>query len=783
MKRPGETLENIMTAGLRRGRGLLGASQLLVLLALFSACKGTIGAPALVSTIPPNVCTSAQVALTNPDCQLTLGEWKYGYIAQLQEQAWYSVNVGTAVDARTIAHIIAGYFPPGDVDGGVPDCSSVDGGFNTAVNLTMNVLKQDGETSLVNASDKHGTACPSPMNITFKYSVPDTSLVIILQDDLGNKVDTKHEYSIMADVLEDPDTNEPNDTPQTATPIQLSANPGGGQTGQNGGYLATPGDVDYYSVVSPGAGNVLWLEIAQDPSVPSPPPHQYRLEYYVYGPDGVTQLAQGYAQAGSQFSASQVVIGDAILLNQAGPYYIAVLGYSDANTVGAVPGDLSFKYLVKTIIVPLQDPAEPNNTFAAAYAVNGGTAIPVGSNATVTGRTSYVGDADWYAVTLAPNPALALLHYKLTPGTTGGRFPALPTTPSRTLFVYTQTPDTTSCLAQDPTVCLISADGGTALAIAESSCAESPSKCLQSYRLEVLPQPDGGIPFLSNLKNFEANLQVPPHAAAVTYYFFLQAVGFDPSNNNGYWADDKDYSVLFEHVAEPDVLEAIPDPTRMATLNAAPGLLVAGPVYLSYGLGQLNPGHTINDVIFGPEDYDGRGNDVDSYQISLPFGTEQAWQISWSIPSTDGTNPDYDLGFTLSFCDTNVDAGTGSPPCYAMVTAPQDNSSNQLGFGYTDAKIDSWWNPNATIIPDEIAYTQTVSGGVVTTTVLPYACFCFEPRFVNATNTSYFLMNIFPVNRTSWNLVPYTVTTGYSAYPSVASGTTMCPDPCDFTLN
>ena len=780
-----------MTAGrLRKGRGLRDTSQLLALLALFTGCKGTIGTQTLVTTIPPNTCTSAQVALTDPDCELTLGEWKYGYISQLQEQVWYSANIGTNIDARSIAHIIAGYFPPGDVDGGVADCAGQDGGpsFNTAVNLTMNVLKQDGETSLATASDKHGTACPMPMNITFKYTLPGTSLVIALEDDTGGKVDTTHQFAIVADVLEDPDVNEPNDTPLQATPIQLSANPGGGQAGQNGGYLSTPGDVDYYSVASPGAGNVLWVEVEQDPSVPSPPPHQYRLEYYIYGPDGATQLAQGYAQAGSQYSAAQVVIGDAILLNAAGPYYIAVLGYSDSNTVGAVPGDLNFKYLVKTIIVPLQDPAEPNNTFATAYAVNGGVGVPVGGNTTVTGRTSYVGDADWYAVTLAANPSLALLHYKLTPGTTGGRFPPLPTTPSRTLFVYTQAPDTTTCLAQDPTVCLISADGGTALAIAESSCAESPSKCLQSYRLEVLPQPDGGLPFLSKLKNFEANLQVPPHAAAVTYYFYLQAVGFDPSNNNGYWADDKDYSILFEHLAEPDVLEAVPDPVRMATLAPAPGaVLVPGPVYLSYGIGQANPGHTINDVIFGPEDYDGRGNDVDSYQIALPLTAEAAWQISWSVPTTDGTNPDYDLGFTLSFCDTSVDAGTGTPPCYAMVTAPQDNSSDQLGFGYTDAKIDSWWNPAAGIIPDELAYTQTVSGGVVTTTVLPYACFCFQPNFVNATATSYFLMNIFPVNRTSWNLVPYTVTTGYSAYPysftNAAGGSTTCVDPCNFTVN
>jgi hypothetical protein len=767
-----------MTAGrFQECRGFLGASALVALLSL-SACKGTIGSPATGDLIPPNVCTSAQIALSNTACELTLGEWKSSFLAKPQEQDWYSVNVGN-VDTLSIVHIIAGYFSPGDVDGGPADCS---GGFNTAVNLTMNVLESDGETSLATGADIHGTACPTPMDITFKYTKPNQSLVIVLEDDTGAKVDTKNKYSIVADVVEDPDINEPNDTPATATPIPLTSSGSGVQSGESGGYLSTPGDIDYYSVTSPGANYVLWVQISQDPSVPSPPPHNYRLEYYVFAPDGTTQVAQGYANAGSQYSANQIVLADAVLINQAGPYYVLVQGYRDSNTVGAVPGDLNFKYLVQVMTLPLQDPTEPNNTFQTAFMTNGGTALPVGSSTTVTGRTSYVGDADWYAVSLAASAAPALLHYKLTPGTTGARFPALPTNPSRTLFGYTQAPDTTSCLT-DAGVCVISAlKNSTSLAIAQSACAEAPPKCLQTYRVESVAGAPG--PVLTNLKNFESVLQVPPHAAAITYYFYLQAVGSNPNDNNGYWADDKDYTLLLEHMAEPDSLEMVPDPPRLATLGAAPGSIAGVPVYLSYGIGQLNPGHNINDVVFGPADYDGRGDDVDTYQISLPFTTQEAWQISWSVPvGPDGVNPDYDLGFTLSFCD--VDAGTAGPPCSVMVTHPQSNSSDQLGFGYTDAAIDSWWNPAGATTPDQVAYTQTVSGGIVTTTVLPYACFCFEPRFV-VTGTSYFLMNIFPVNRTSWSLAPYTVSTSYAPYPqsfSAPSGTLMCPATCDFTLN
>jgi hypothetical protein len=748
-----------------------------------AACKGNIGPLSTGPTIPPNFCTDANAALTNAACQLTLGQWHQDYLANQHEQFWYSVNVGT-VTTRSIVHIIAGYFPPPDADGGIPDCKTVN--FNTAVNLTMVALDQGAQKSLATASDQHGTACPTPMDVTFRYTQSNTSVIIVLNDDNGLKIDNKNKFSVMVEVLTDPDVNEPNDTPATATPIVLSPT-SGGQAGKSSGYLSTPDDFDYFSVQAPGANYVLWFEVAQDPSVPAPPPHQYRLQYYVFKPDGTSELAEGDAPAGSQYSANLVALGNALLLQQAGTYYIKVMGYRDTQTVGQVPGDLNFKYLLNVIIVPLSDPTEGttppyNNDYAAAYPVNGGSPIAVGGSQTVTGRASYVGDVDWYAVTLAANPALALLHYKVTPTNNGGRFPALPTNPVRQLFAYTPAPDTATCLNPDAGVCLISAaNGSTSQSIAIGACSEVPAKCLQSYRIESLP--NTAPPDLTNLKNFEGNLQVPPHGGSVTYYFYLQSSG-DPSQNNGYWADDKDYTLLLEHKAEPDVLEAIPDPTRPATLAAGGTALNA---YLSYGLGKLSdPNNPPNDVIFGPNDYDGRGDDVDTYQVTLPFASQQAWQISWSVPTSNGTDPDYDLGFTLSFCDNTPDAGTGTPPCYAMVTHPVFTSTDQLGLLYTTDKLDSWWNKNASVIPDEVVYDRQVVGGNVVTTVRPYGCFCFENRFVNASLNSYFLINIFPVNRTSWDLVQYSVTTSYAAYPysftNAAGGSTSCPATCQFTF-
>jgi hypothetical protein len=785
----------------------VAAALLLALLWTSSGCTGNVSTQGLTSTLPPNTCTSADAALNNPNCQLTLGEWVQGYIAVTQEQVWYGAKLGT-LDARSIGHVIAGYFPPADPDAGwvpppyadgspywdggsAPNCQT--DGFNTAVNLTLNILQQDGETSVTGAADVHGTACPVPMDTTFRYTMSDSSLILVLEDNTGSGVDTKNQYSLWLDMLEDPDVNEPNDTPQTATPIQLTTGGGGVESGQSGGYLATPGDLDYFSIQAPGNNYVLWLELSQDPSSPSPPPYPFRLQYNVYASDGVTQISTGAASAGSQYSANQVTIGTALLLSAAGPLYIEVDGYTDQNTVGAVPGSLTYKYQLKVILVPLQDPTEGtatpyNNNFAAAYPVNGGAPVALGGSTTVTGRTSYVADQDWYSVTLAPNAALGLLHYKLTPNQSPGRFPALPTPPNRELYVYTVTPDVPSCLTPDAGLCLDSItlpSTSTSANIATGACFETPPKCVESFREEALPTDPP--PPLPNLTNFEAMLQVAPHAAAVTYYFFLQPNG-DLEENNGYWADDRDYIINFEYLAEPDSLEQIPDPPRPTTLQPAPGGPLEGvPVYLSFGIGQVNPNIPPNGVIVGLDDFDGRGNDVDTYQVSLPFNTQQAWQISWSVPTTDGTDPDYDLGFTLAFCDTQSDAGTGTPPCYAMVTNPQDNSSDQLGLAYSTGTFDSWWNVGETVIPDQVLYNRTVSGGVVTTTVTPYGCFCFQPNFVTDAGTSYFLMNIFPLNRTSWSLVPYTVTTSYSAYPysftNASGGTTSCPATCNFTAN
>ena len=755
----------------------------LAAVATAAGCKGTIGSLNTLGLVPDQ-CNSAQDALNNPSCYLTLGQWKEEYISDLGDQDWFSVDVGTLSSTRpSVVHVVAGYFPP-TADGGV-DAGGI--AFNTAVNISVNVLLQDGVTSEAAGVDLHGTAPPQPVDLTFRYAQSNTRLIILLKDDTGTKLDNKQKYRVMVEVLPDPDVNEPNDGAPNGnpTPITLSGS-GGVQTGQCAGgpcsgYLATPNDKDLFSVTSPGANYVMYIGVSQDPAVPAPPPHKYRLEFFLYDPTGAV-VAQDYASAASQYGSSLVSIASAELLKQPGTYTIAVQGYRDIQTVGDVPGDLAFKYLLQVIIVPLQDPTEGtaspyNNTFSSAFPQASG--LGVGASTQVVGRTSYRGDEDWYAVTVTASPGPTLLHYKLVPGSAPARFPELPTQPVRQLSVYTQVATTTACLDQDAGVCPMKGSA-TSLPIAVGACGEAPPKCLESFRAEPLPTAPQSFP---NLRNFEANLQIPPSASPITYYFRLQPLG-NLNQNLGFWADDKDYTLTIEHLAEPDPLEAVPDPQRAADLSSG-ALTVAGS-YLSYGPGIFRDPKPGAPVV-GDSDYDGRGDDLDSYRIALsPTMMDQAWSLSYSVPVGSGSDPAYDLGFTLEFCD-NSDGGTVGPPCSPVVSSPK-YSGGQLGLFYTNDTLADWWN-NSTespgnTIPLEMVYDRQVVGGNVVTTVRPYGCHCFEQRFVMLPGT-YFVMNVFPVNRTSWQLVPYTITMGTAAYPYSftpnGGGSHTCPSPCHFT--
>jgi hypothetical protein len=772
-----------------RAQPFLGV--LLMTAAATGCIKGEVGIAGPPDISHPDLnCNTAPDALANAECRLQLGVAKTEYIQQPGDKDWWVVNVG-ALPPRAIVHVVAGYRLGPGTDGGAA---------NTAVNFQINVLDSNNGapgTSLATGVDQHGSNAPTMLDLTFRYTKGNNDLFLLVQDQSGRQYDNLSPYSILVEVITDPDANEPNDTPATATPITLTGSASSMQ-GSNGGYLATPGDVDYYSIVAANPNSVMWLDVVQDCTTATcPPPHRYRLEYFLRDPNG-TVVATDSSTAGSLVSSSNMEVATARLLKTTGTYTLQVRGWIDPNNQVVIPpGDLKFKYKVQVIIVPLQDNVEiaGNNTIDDAKANPAAlTLLPVGGSATITGRISFVPDPDYYILRLAGDPSGRphLLHYKVTPSTAPARFPALPGPRDRLLQVTTEIPAgaQSACAAGDAGVCIISADPSNYnYPIATNLCLASTPQCLQSTRYE---NPDAGSnPNLVKLGNFESILQVPPHTGSVDYYFLYE----DDGTN---WADDTDYTIFVEWLNEPDPAEAVPDPQRgpvaMGTGPAATPL--SG--FLSYGIGALDTSLGISPIT-DVKDYDGRGDDVDTYEVDVPVGAVPADTrlfFQWRIPAAAmTTTPPYDLGIRLGFCVP--DAGPPASDCATIQTRTQSGGS-QLGLIYTPDPVTSWWNFSPQATPNEPAYDRTYDAAHVPPGVLTafrdYACGCLEQRLVGSAGSARMFISVFPINRTGWlttyNL-PYTVETGFGAVPSypynftaVPSGKSIaCPTPCQFTKN
>ena len=760
----------------RAPRTLVGA---LVLLLAVGCIKGEVGDPPVaVITHPDLNCNTSQDAAANAECRLTLGKASTEYIQQQGDKDWWVVNVGT-LPPRAIVHVVAGYQPGPGQDAGT---------FNTAVNLTINVLDSSNGTlggSLATGSDVHGSNPPSLIDLTFRYTTNNNDLYILIQDDTGRKYDDLSPYSIFVEVISDPDTNEPNDTPATATPITLSAAPKGGVQGTNGGFISTPGDLDYYSIPAPNPASVMWIRVGQDPTFPSPPPHRYRLEYFLRDPTGIV-IATDSSSAGSTVSQNLVQIGTARLLPSTGTYTLEVRAYVDPNNQTVIPpGDLNFKYLVEVIIVPLQDPYDlppaSNNTIGDVLAKPSPdvTLAGPGSSGSITGRISFVPDPDYYRVRLAAATAgPTLLHYKVTPSNAPARFPPVPGNKDRLLTVTTLVANGAqgACAAGDAGVCIISAaQSNYNYPNATNLCQAPTPQCLQSARYENFDP----TPSFPNLANFEAVLQVPPNVANTEYFF-----KFEDDGNN--WADDTDYTIAIDWMSEPDPAEQVPDPPRPATMGSG---VAATPLtgYLSYGIGATDTSLGIAPIT-DVKDYDGRGDDVDTFAVAVPLGAVQDARLffQWRIPSASLTGAPYDLGIRLGFCVPD-----GGVDCASVQTQTQSGGS-QLGLIYATDAVTSWWNFNPQLTPLEPAYDRSYSGtmptGNVLTVLRDYACGCLESRLVPSSGTATMYISVFPINRTTWvTNIPYTVETGFGVYPysftAQGGATIACPTPCAFTKN
>ncbi len=668
--------------------------------------------------LEPDKCNTRNDALTVAECQLTLAVAKTEYIGLPGDQDWYLVTLPSNLTARSLIHVSAGYAAP-----------------NTAVNLQVNLMREDGTTSLAIGTDKHGQAAPKLIDLIVPFTESSAKLLVLVTDASGLAkpvYDSKSPYTLKVEVMDNPDTNEPNDT--TPTPVALAAS-GAMQTGTATGYLATTGDVDRFSFVAPAGRKITYLHLTSAKLNPPPP---YRLAYTLYDS---TNKAVAEGRMDNAFLAVDLATAR---ITTGGTYTLKVEGYV-GNSTQPIPGDLRLQYTLTVEVMDELDPnSEPNDTLQTATPTS--WSAPGASN-TFTGRLDHVPDPEWFGFTLAATSGPSVLYYHLTPGTSGARYPPLPGPKDHQIRVFSiATQGATACKTNEA-VCPRHPDNNDpdVVGLVDAYCDMVPSRCLTSAREEEV--------MFSKLRNFEGAVPVPPHATPVTYYILYGDEGND-------FADDLDYSLQVEWRAEDaNETSSWSGGTEHAVTAGMPADLTG---HLSYGYGYFRYNDPNNgDGLRGPRDYDGFASDADEYEISFGGASgDQTWELSWEVSKPSGGPAPFDIILEVTFC--------GGGGC-----------SVTREIGYVGGDLGGWHSAGQTGVTFHPMFSQSESSSASTVTALPWGCFCFESQYVSAGK---FYIKVIGVDRASYADVPYVVHTAMSGYPSSnGAGGGTCPSPCGFT--
>jgi hypothetical protein len=752
----------------------------LVPLLLLSACPGDgdTDQPDGGDQVRADPCNTREDALSKPECELTLGEQKEDYISFAQDadhpesdKDWFSVRIPATANARTLVRVTAGYLAQ-----------------STPVNLAVGVLREDGQTSVARKVDKHLQGAPKPVEIIFPFSEPNARLLLLLADDPAVPTrphfDARSPYFVKVEVLENPDTNEPNDTQPTVLTLQAQ---GAVQVATSSGYLATTDDVDTFSFPA-AIGKVVYVRLYAEQL--NPPP-AYRLAYELKRPDSTNEAEGRVANA---FVAAD--LATARRVKSTGTWTVVVKGYKPANDPNPVPGDLRQRYNLEVRVMDEQDPQDLNgDNDALGRALVRTIGSGPGSSTSFTGRIGSASDSDWYGVDVPFSAQPTVLYYRLAQGSGGGRFPPLPGLVDRQVRVLS--PVTKGATEADWRVACVSdvtacpkgySEAPSAQQLVEALCNGSPPLCLQASREE---EPQN----FPNLRNFEGALPVPPHTGNLRYYFVVQ----DDGNN---WADDKDYTLQvawqddtddsgrYSGGVEQASTATLANDTSGATFPAPPGAATALNGQLNAGYGRLIPEDRVTGKgVRGPGDYDAVPSDVDSYILNLPTGLtdplDRTWELQWTVQNlVDGGLP-HGLALDLTFCDGTPRDGGGTG-CTPVTTGSR---GAPLTLSYRPDPLRAWHTPSGSFSGLQPLYSKQVSGGSTVFTVLPYACSCFEPRFIRGGTVR---VDVSAAERTSYERVNYSVRTAYTDYPKSYSsdgGTRQCPAPlpdggpgCKFTL-
>ncbi|MBL8918067.1 MAG: hypothetical protein JNJ54_04330 [Myxococcaceae bacterium] len=701
-------------------------------------------------TLPPDVCNSPEEARSNQACALTLCQDREAFISTLEDGGadvdFYSVSLPGNLTPRSLLNVKGGY-------GGVPQ---------TAVNFSVNVLTDPGDGGLAavaSGNDRRmGAAAPKNVEITQPFSQSNAQLIVRVSDIGGvvmPRVDNKNPYKLSVCVLDNPDTNEPNDT--TATPITLTAM-GAMQQGTSSGYLATNDDKDVFSFPVSGARTIIYLRISST-MMNLMPPLAYRMAYTLKSPNG-TPIAEGVMD--NEFL--QVDLSTARLTAGDGTYTVELFGYKQPQQMTPALGDLRLKYDVEVSLMPDLDMSEGmagNDTSATARPTNLALNVPT----TLSGKISYVPDTEWFRLTLPARAGQAVLRYELLPASGTGRFRPLSTTPTRQIRVIQEV--TTGATVQDrQTNCATQASAcprsfsdptsnhGLLVTGVCRAPGIDPPHCVLSERNEEYQ-----INALRNQKNFAGAIPVPPTVTAILF-----AYG-DTGRGRTKWADDRDWSIRVTLEDDPDET-ARGGGTQVLTLGTTP---VNASGVISHGYGKTIQFDDLNEGrgIRGPNDYDATETDVDAYRFNFGGGAmgDQTWALQWQFGSPDSGSPAAELAFEMRLCQGAVQADGGCTGVFGVL-AP------------TYSAFTPWYLP---IAPQNtrVQFSASRQGGQTTVRVEPVACFCFQGATVASGSIQ---MSVVAVDRVANDAIPYTVTQSIGAYPASyvnpdGGAMTSCPGP------
>jgi hypothetical protein len=683
--------------------------------------------------LPPDFCNSAEEAASDQaNCHLTVTTGgampvrkENVYLSRLDDggvdQDWYLVQMPGGLTPRTLLHVVGGYSAP-----------------QTAVNFSLNLFREADSRSVITGVDRHGAGAPRPIDVIVPFGESNARLIALVADEASGgrvRVDNVNPYSLYVEVLENPDSNEPNET--TPTPITLAGTP---PAGMGTGYLATNDDVDNFSFAVP-AGNrqIVYLRITGPTPHPTNPPPPYRLQFTLFDPMNVP-IAEGVMA--NEFLP--IDLATARLATGAGNYRVEVRGFKQPSSTLPVRGDLRVQYQVQVQLFPDLDTQEGsggNDTMMTARPVT----MTANGRTTLTGKLSYVADEEWFAVTLPSRGSPATFRYRVTTAMGGGRFEPLSMTPARQVRVSKRV--TQGVTAQDRqvackdnrAVCPRAIDQDDMLL--DSLCNLSdPPQCLLAQRNEELPR-------IANIRNLVGAIPVAPNTPTELLFVFK-----DEGVGASKYADDRDWTIELEYFDDADEAGRLGGPT-MGTLSGTTSVVTGE---LTFGHGRvLDPDeyYDSSSGLRGIADYDAYDTDEDLFQFGFGGAMgDQAWEVSWDLLHPDGGSPGGDLGIELNFCAGG--AATDGGLCAGQ---------QRRIFAFNDASLTPWYLPQSAS-NGRMLFTKTSTSTTTTITANPVGCWCFSAA---RTAPGFYFANVAAVHRTSNDPIRYRINQRISPYPGL----------------